>query len=84
MVRGVEVQPADPVHCGRNLLNVKHIGDDDLGAQVSQSRAAGIVTMHHGSGRDALFQQLGGDRAADPARGAGYQYAMVHRIFPSS
>jgi hypothetical protein len=32
MVRRVEVEPVDPVHRGRNLLDVKHIGDHDLGA----------------------------------------------------
>src|ERR1700738_4807773 len=75
MVRGIEIEPVDPGHRGRNLLTVKHIGDDDLGAQAPQPRASRVVTMHHSPGRDALFQQLVGHRAADLARGAGYQYA---------
>jgi hypothetical protein len=84
VVRRVEVQPVDPVHRGRNLLDVKHIGDDDVGAQGPQPGAARVVAMHHGPGLDSLFQELGGDRAADPARGTGYQYATTHRTSLSS
>ena len=85
VVRGVEVQPVDPVQRGRNLLEIKHVSDDDLSAQVPQPGAARVIAMHHGPGRDALLEQLGGDRAADPARGTGYQYAIVcHRISLSS
>ena len=82
MVRGIEKQPVHPVHRGGNLLNVKHIRHDDLSAQGPQPVSAPIVAMHQGPSRHALFQQLGGDRAADLARGAGYQYACVgHRSF---
>ena len=81
MIWSVEEQPVDPLHRGRNLLDVKHIGDHDLGPQVPQPSAACVVAMDHGSDRDPPFQQLGGDRAADPARGTAYQYAIVcHRI----
>lgn len=75
MVGRVEVQPVDPVHRGLNLLYVKHIGDDDFGTQVPKTGAARIVSMHHGACRDALFQQLGGNRAANPSGGAGYQHS---------
>jgi hypothetical protein len=47
-----------------------------------QAGAARITSMHHGACREALFQQLDCNRAADPARGSGYQHTSIcHRIF---
>ena len=56
VVREVEEQPVHAVYRGLNLLNVKHIRDDDLGAECAQSGAARIVAMHQGPGRHAAFQ----------------------------
>src|SRR6202012_3399407 len=78
MVWRVEVQPVHAFHRSRNLLYVKHIRDDDFGAQVPQPGAAGILTVHHDPRGDAPVQQLSGDGAADLARGAGDQNAITH------
>ncbi|KZS74618.1 hypothetical protein A4G26_05395 [Mycobacterium kansasii] len=81
VVRGIEVQPVDPVHHGLNLLDVKHIGDDDVGAQGLQTGTALVVAMHQSPGANPAAKQLGGHRSADPARGAGYQHSgTCHRI----